>query len=190
MPSDSRLFLAILAFHVPVGLVAVVTGIGAMGSSKRRGAHTKFGSIYFWSLGVLLVTSTGLAAMRWREDYYLFILGAVSFTAGLIGRTARRERWDKPIDLHISGMGVSYIVMLTAFYVDNGQRLPIWRNLPHLTYWLLPSGIGLPLIFRALSRYRKVVARGGDRPLTRLAEASNSVAGRRLRSVSVERREP
>jgi len=52
-------------------------------------------------------------------------------------------------------MGLSYIVMLTAFYVDNGKSLPLWRDLPYLTYWLLPASIGIPLIVRALIRYRK-----------------------------------
>lgn len=48
-------------------------------------------------------------------------------------------------------MSASYILLLTAFYVDNGKHLPLWKNLPHLTYWLLPSAIGLPLIARALA---------------------------------------
>jgi hypothetical protein len=56
--------------------------------------------------------------------------------------------------LHLVGMSTSYILLLTAFYVDNGKHLPLWRTLPHLTYWLLPSAIGLPLIARALARYR------------------------------------
>jgi hypothetical protein len=46
-------------------------------------------------------------------------------------------------------MSASYILLLTAFYVDNGQHLPGWKSLPHLTYWLLPSAIGLPLVARA-----------------------------------------
>ena len=50
-------------------------------------------------------------------------------------------------------MSASYILLLTAFYVDNGKHLPLWRSLPHLTYWLLPSAIGAPLIARALARH-------------------------------------
>jgi len=118
-------------------------------SDRRRGRHSKFGTIYYWCLGALFATSTTLAAMRWSEDYHLFILGAVAFTAALMGRAARRQRWNTPIDLHIIGMGASYIVMLTAFYVDNGKSLPIWRDFPHLAYWLLPGAIGVPLIARA-----------------------------------------
>jgi hypothetical protein len=48
-------------------------------------------------------------------------------------------------------MGLSYVLMLIAFYVDNGKQLPpLWKDLPHVTYWLLPLAIGIPLIVRAL----------------------------------------
>jgi hypothetical protein len=56
-------------------------------------------------------------------------------------------------------MGASYILLLTAFYVDNGKNLPVWRTLPHPAYWLLPSAVGLPLVARALARYRGLVSR-------------------------------
>jgi hypothetical protein len=161
IPSDSRVFLAILAVHIPIGLLAVVTGVAAMLKDKRRGAHTKFGSVYFWCLGVLFVTSAALSAMRWSDDYHLFVLGAVAFSAAVIGRLARRRRWRTRIDVHIVGMGISYIVMLTAFYVDNGKNLPIWRDLPHIAYWLLPSVVGLPLIIWALGHDRRTIVCAG-----------------------------
>ena len=47
-------------------------------------------------------------------------------------------------------MGLSYVLMLVAFYVDNGKQLPLWKDLPHFTYWLLPFALGIPLIVRAL----------------------------------------
>lgn len=159
IPSDSPVFLSILAVHVPLGLLAVVTGAAAMLRKKGRGAHTRLGSIYFWSLAALFTTSAALAAMRWSEDYYLFALGALAFAAAMMGREARRRRWRTAIDLHVIGMGVSYIAMLTAFYVDNGKNLPIWRDLPYSTYWLLPSAIGFPLIIWALARDPKIAIR-------------------------------
>jgi hypothetical protein len=51
-------------------------------------------------------------------------------------------------------MGVSYIAMITAFYVDHGPHLPLWDRLPTIAFWLLPSAIGLPVIARALRRAR------------------------------------
>ena len=54
-------------------------------------------------------------------------------------------------------MGASYIFMLTAFYVDNGKNLPLWRELPQIAFWLLPGAIGLPLILHALLRHPVVL---------------------------------
>jgi hypothetical protein len=59
-------------------------------------------------------------------------------------------------------MGGSYIALLTGFYVDNGSSLRLSKQLPHLTYLLLPSIVGVPLIWRALHRYRRILA--GSRP--------------------------
>jgi hypothetical protein len=50
-------------------------------------------------------------------------------------------------------MGLSYILLLTAFYVDNGKSLPLWKELPPIAYWLLPAAVGMPLIIHALLRH-------------------------------------
>jgi hypothetical protein len=60
--------------------------------------------------------------------------------------------------LHLTGMGASYILMLTAFYVDNGPNLPVWRDLPSVIFWVLPSAVGAPLILYALYHHRVVLA--------------------------------
>ena len=78
-----------------------------------------------------------------------FILGAVAFTAATIGYQHRRRH--QPGDTgHIAGMGIAYVAMLTAFYVDNGPHLPLWDRLPAFAFWLLPSAIGAPVIIRAI----------------------------------------
>jgi hypothetical protein len=51
-------------------------------------------------------------------------------------------------------MGIAYVAMLTAFYVDNGPHLPLWDRLPVITFWLLPSVIGAPIIARAIVHAR------------------------------------
>jgi hypothetical protein len=93
--------------------------------------------------------------MRWSEDYHLFILGALSFLAASVGRIARRQLWWRWVDFHVTGMGLSYVLMLTAFYVDNGKNLPVWRDLPYLAYWVLPGAVGIPLIVNALTRWHR-----------------------------------
>jgi hypothetical protein len=150
IPSSNPAFLAIVGVHVLLGLACTITGIIAMLSAKRPGRHPLFGSIYFWCLSGAFVTACALAAVRWAEDYPLFILGTLAFGAAYLGRRARRKRWNNWALLHITGMGTSYILLLTAFYVDNGKNLPLWRDFPPIAYWLVPAAVGIPLIVRAL----------------------------------------
>ena len=150
VPCDSSIFLALLVVHVLCGITCVATGIVAMLSQKRVGRHPTFGTIYYWSLSIVFVTMSGLSFMRWAEDWYLFVIGVLSFTAATLGRMAHQHRWGNWVQLHITGMGLSYILLLTAFYVDNGKNLPLWKELPAITYWVLPSIVGIPLIVRAL----------------------------------------
>jgi hypothetical protein len=153
VPSVSPVFLAVVAIHVLLGIACLVTGFIAMLSEKRGGRHPTFGTIYYRCLSALFATATLLAAVRWTEDYHLFILGVLSFGAASLGRTARRRRrlgWAK---LHITSMGLSYILLVTAFYVDNGHSLPLWKELSPITYWLLPGAVGVPLIVRTLLRH-------------------------------------
>ena len=39
-----------------------------------------------------------------------------------------------------------------GFYVDNSPRLPLWKLLPPLSFWFLPSAVGVPLLVVALAR--------------------------------------
>jgi hypothetical protein len=152
VPSSAPVFLAFLAVHVTAALTAVASGAwAALTRRKARGRHTRLGDVYFWAICTVFATATAMAVMRWREDYHLFLIGAVAFGAALTGLMARRRHW--PGDAaHIVGMGGSYIALLTAFYVDNGKQLPIWDRLPAAAYWVLPGLIGVPLIYRALRR--------------------------------------
>jgi hypothetical protein len=107
---------------------------------------------------------SALSFMRWAENYHLFILGALSFASAFFGRTAVQRRWHQWPRLHLTGMGASYILMLTAFYVDNGKNLPLWRELPEIAFWFLPSTIGVPLILNTLVRHPLVLGLGRSLP--------------------------
>jgi hypothetical protein len=149
--STAPVFLAFLAVHVIAGLTAVITGAAAALTRKGSPRHIKAGRWFYRAITVVFATATALAVMRWRQDYYLLIIGAVAFTATTIGYQHRRRH--RPGDTgHITGMGIGYTAMLTAFYVDNGPHLPLWDHLPAITFWLLPAAIATPLIIRAVKR--------------------------------------
>jgi lysylphosphatidylglycerol synthetase-like protein (DUF2156 family) len=153
-------FLAFLAIHVPAGLAAVISGALAATAPKRRGRHTRAGTVYYWAITVVFATATAMAAIRPARDWYLALLGAFAFALAVAGRDYRRHparrpwrRWPGHIP-HILAMGSSYTVLLTAFYVDNGKNLPLWDRLPTAAYWALPALVATPVIARSAARYR------------------------------------
>ena len=151
--STAPWFLALLAVHVPAGLTAVATGLGASVTRKGSARHVRLGHWYYAAITVVFATATGLAALRWREDRDLLLLGTFAFTAATVGFLHRRRHRPGHTG-HILGMGASLAVMLTAFYVDNGPHLPLWDHLPTWAFWLLPSVVAAPLIARSVRRYR------------------------------------
>lgn len=148
--STAPLFLAVLAVHVLAGLTAVVTGATAALARKGSSPHIQAGRWYYRAITIVFVTAVALTAMRPRQDWHLAAIGLVAFTAATIGYQHRRRH--RPGDTpHITGMGASYIAMLTAFYVDNGPHLPLWDRLPTIAFCLLPAAIGVPITARAVA---------------------------------------
>lgn len=153
IPSASPVFLAGVATHVVLALICALAGAGAIFSRKAAGRHPRLGSVYYFGLVAVVVTAAGLAAVRWAEDFPLFILAAFSVAMATMGREARRRQWPGWVRLHIVGMGGSYILLLTAFYVDNGKSLPLWKALPPIAHWIVPGAVGVPLVVLALLRH-------------------------------------
>ena len=153
IPSSSPLFLSIVAVHVVAGIGCSLAGIVAMLAPKRSGRHPRAGSVYYWSLVVVFLSMTALSILRWPANNHLFILGIASFGSAVVGRAAKRHHGLERLHVHVTGMALSYILLLTAFYVDNGPHLPLWRSLPALAHWLLPSLAGVPVLVWALTRH-------------------------------------
>jgi hypothetical protein len=172
-------FALLLVLHVPAGLTSVVTGAVAAASPKRPGRHPRFGTVYYWALAVVFVSATGMALLRWTEDRHLFVLGTLSFGIATVGYVARKVRWRGWTSFHITGMGLSYVVLLTAFYVDNGPHLPLWDRLPAVAYWTLPAVVGVPLIIGALRRHTRLTddLSATGRTMRRLAARGPRVGG-------------
>jgi primosomal protein N' len=91
IPSSDPAFMVVVAVHVLFGLASAITGIVAMLSPKRSGRHPWFGTIYYWCLMGVFVTASALAAVRWAEDYHLFILGTLAFAAAHLGPLGAQE---------------------------------------------------------------------------------------------------
>lgn len=155
--STSAVFLGFLSVHVAAALVAIVTGAIAMLAPKGPGRHARAGRWYVGALLVIFATACVLATFRWPADLPLVFAGGIGVAAALYGFIFRRLH--RPGDVpHILAMGVSYIAMLTAFYVDNDPHLPVWQLLPAWTFWVLPSVVGVPLLTRAVWKRKRSAA--------------------------------
>jgi hypothetical protein len=169
VPDAGPVFVPALAVHVAAGLTAVTAGVLATTAAKRAGRHTRAGRVYVVALGVVLATASLMAVLRWHEDRHLFVVASTAAVLGLAGwrcrpgrARARPGRRPGParargrrIGWHAWPMAGSFMALLTGFYVDNGPRLPVWDRLPALSYWLLPSAVGIPLTWWALRRRRR-----------------------------------
>ena len=151
IPSADPIFLSVVGAHVLLGLGCVVSGFAAMLATKGRGYHSTFGTMYYWFMCGTFLTMATLAFMRWSEDYVLFVLGAMAFVLVALGRFARS--YGLSLRVHATSMASSYVVLLTAFYVDNGKNLPLWRDLPVASFWLIPAAVGWPILLWVLARH-------------------------------------
>lgn len=140
----------VVVLHVACGVIAVLVGAGAMCTVKGSRRHRRLGRVYLVVVAGLCASAPVLAALDWTHRWHLVVLagGAAALAGlGLVGARKRRR------SAHIAGMGGAYIVVLTAFYIDNGPRLPLWNQLPPVVFWLLPAAAGLPVLLRALRRH-------------------------------------
>lgn len=152
VPDAGPVFLTALGFHVAAGATSIVAGAAAALARKQAGRHPRAGTVYLYGVAAVFASATVMTSIRWRQDWHLFVIGAVTFTLAALGWWARRRHRHPWLVWHGTAMAGSYVALLTGFYVDNGPQLPVWDRLPHLTYWLLPAAIGIPLTWRALVR--------------------------------------
>jgi hypothetical protein len=161
-------FFLPLVVHALAALTTGVTGVITFSRPKRSGRHPKWGVRYLWAYTVVFLTAIILSVQHWPTDAYLVVLATIGYGFVLGGYGARRFR-QKPmvrrilgkqwISAHIVGMIGSYVVLWTAFYVDNAHLIPGLEQLPTLTFWVLPSLIALPFLVVSLSRFAPKTAR-------------------------------
>ncbi len=170
-------FFLPLVVHALAALTTGVTGVVTFSRPKRRGRHPKWGGRYLWAYTVVFLTAIILSVQHWPTDAYLVVLATLGYGFALGGygaRRFRREPWllrmlgNQWIVAHIVGMIGSYVVLWTAFYVDNAHLIPGFQQLPTLTFWVLPSLIALPFLVLSLSRFAPKTAIPG-----KLERASN-----------------
>jgi hypothetical protein len=155
-------FFLPLVVHALAALTTGVTGVITFSRPKRSGRHPKWGVRYLWAYTVVFLTAIMLSVQHMPADAYLLVLATLGYGLALSGYAARRFRQEPIIRrivgkqwvvAHIVGVIGSYVVLWTAFYVDNSHLIPGLKELPPLTFWVLPSLIALPFLVVSLSRF-------------------------------------
>lgn len=161
-------FFLPLVVHALAGLTTGVTGVIAFSRPKRRGRHHQWGVRYLWAYTVVFLTAIMLSIQRMPADTYLLVLATLGYGLALCGYAARRFRQEPIVRrivgkqwvvAHIVGVIGSYVVLWTAFYVDNSHLIPGLKELPPLTFWVLPTLIAFPFLVVSLSRFAPETAR-------------------------------
>ena len=150
VPSTDPVFLMFVVVHIAISLVAVISGLLAMFSEKTSTRHRKNGRVYFWSISTSFITVVILSFMRWPHNTHLLTIGILTFALTFLGRKLAKVKSSGWTRLHTICMGLSYVLLLTRFYVDNGMNLPFWRMFPMWFFYVFPSLVGIPIIIRVL----------------------------------------
>lgn len=153
VPSTNPTFLRFVVVHILISLVAVVSGLVAMLSDKGRRRHSAYGKVYFWSMLLSFCTVITLSVMRWPHNIHLLSIGILAMGSTMAGYWFAKNQRISWTRFHTICMGASYILLMTGFYVDNGKNLPFWKLFPQWFFWVFPSVVGIPIIFRALLKH-------------------------------------
>jgi hypothetical protein len=158
IPEAGPVFAIALAVHIAAGLTAVAAGALAATARKRPGRHPKAGRVYLIALATIFATATVMAVIRWREDAHLFrdrlyclrarsvrVACPATASAGVAGATRHRH---------------GRLLHRPTYRVLRGQR-PVSTAVEPATapdVWLLPSVVGIPLIWWALHRFHRAAS--------------------------------
>lgn len=94
-----------------------------------------------------------MSIIHWQKSQYLFYIALFSYGLALLGYLAVKKKWRNWLSNHIGGMLGSYIGIVTATLVVNIPKIPVINQLPILIYWLVPTIVGTPFIFKAGKKY-------------------------------------
>lgn len=153
VPSTDKVFLTFIVVHILISLVCLISGMLAMLSEKGGKKHSIYGKVYFWSMLSAFATVIILSILGWPDNIHLLSIGILAASSTYLGERLAKlhpRNWTR---LHTIYMGLSYIFLLTGFYVDNGKNLPLWKVFPQWFFWVFPAFIGIPIIYKALKHH-------------------------------------
>jgi hypothetical protein len=159
---------AVIVAHAALGTALLVVGFLALRAPKRaRSAHGRLGTVYFALLFTCLPLGLVIGAQHAGLSAFE-VATPPTLAFGLVGYAAKHRR-PRPllgqpwIVAHLSGVGGSYIGVVTAGAFQTFGRIAPDSAVAAVVIFALPTLVGSPLIARAIAR--RVPQRGGRRPL-------------------------
>lgn len=153
VPSTNEVFLTFVVIHILVALVCLISGLVAMLREKGQQPHSRAGRVYFRAMLIVFFTIVILSIMRWPHNIHLLCIGTLALAAAWVGQRLVKSSAGRRTRVHTILMGMSYVLLLTGFYVDNGKNLPFWRQFPQWFFWIFPSVAGVPVIIVVLFKH-------------------------------------
>jgi uncharacterized membrane protein len=114
------MFKIFLAIHIFAGTVGLVIGPISMFTPKRKGLHTKVGTLYFYLMAMVCLSAVILAILHWEASWWFVLVAAFSFSFALRGYRAASSIPPFVFWILPSLVGVPMILMTTRRYVARG----------------------------------------------------------------------
>ena len=128
--------------HVAAGFAGLVLGPIVMRALKRAGLHTRVGGLYFAMVTVSCMSAAVLAVLDWARLGFFFWIAVGTYAFALPGYLAARKRGRGWLLIHVVGVTSSYVAMVTAFLVNNFQRITGISGIPFAVRALVPMFFG------------------------------------------------
>lgn len=149
------IYSVLLAGHIGAGTICLITGALASFVRKQKGIHTITGEVYHSGYVVVFLTAIIMSMINWSELAFLFYIAVFSYGMALYGYLVRKLRRNNWLPKHINGMLGSYIGIITAVLVVNGEAVSSVTGIPSLFLWFIPTIMGSPLIAMTIRRFAR-----------------------------------
>lgn len=144
--------------HIAGGTSALLTGLGAMLTTKGGKTHRMFGKVYFWSMTVVFVTALVMSIGHQRAflfmvaffSYYFTVRGYRVLHLKGLGRT-QEANWIDWLIGTVSGVFIAFLLGWGVYTLSAGDMMGLVA--------LVFGGVGSTFLLKDIQTFRSVPER-------------------------------